>query len=562
MQQFADQCLDLVQLILGQRVSFLEKVPGGEAWEDGAVAGALTAYIAQGKPQGSVGESFMEFAAQRIGSQFFYDGANAKGCSLAALALVDLGLNRSRNEVWKRLTPEMQNLIQDWMRTPLPDGGPEQKIYAIVQAVVAGAMGFVEKDGADGLMGNFLANSGGQGEFLDTATAGIGGRYDVSGLLLLILFREVLQRHANVHIRERRLPSLRTRVQKYLRLLPAIATADGESWSYGLPQGPLATISSCSLVAWALADGWIGAVERPEYVALLGRLFRHFFLHHINREEGCISGNLSVGEYFSVVRQLLICSYFGRLVRGSIGQTDGLCTASSGGRFFTFDRTARKEQGLWAYRSAVDGSVFQLPLVGGNGSGSCAYLAFPHRSGVIDGPVAGHCPVFVPSLSWEGVVTTPSFWGKDVASGMGDGREFQFRYEQPELTTPAEEIVPGIASCRVQWTFDDGWIRSEFFYIPRRTVRLDRFSYAIALLEDVAGGMAADHVELRPELLVNDFYGEWQPPRDVAQDPRMRTADGRQIRCLLCLERLLPIQLQQGRSYCFSIVLHLDRVAN
>ncbi|MDR3117712.1 MAG: hypothetical protein LBT98_04085 [Puniceicoccales bacterium] len=560
MRQFADQCLDLAQLILGQRLGSLEResAPAGEKWEDGAVAGALTAYVAQASPGVAAEETFVEVAAQRIAAQFYYGGDSGEGCALAALALVHASLNRARNEVWKRLTPEMQALIRSWMRTPLPSDRPGEKIYAVVQAIVAGAMGFVEKDNSDALMGSFLEYHAQEG-FVDTATAGLGGRYDASGLLRLMLFREALQRHANVHIRERRLPTLRTCLQRYLRLLPQIVSSGGDGWAYGLPQGPLATASCCSLIACSMADGWIGEAERESYADLLGRLFRHFFLHHLNREEGCIVGVHSNGEYFAVVRQLLLCSQFGRLVRDKF--TAPGTTAPSvpcGGRFLSFDSSTRKEQGLWVYRGSPDGPVLQLPLVGGDGVGSCAHLAFPHCCGLVDGPAEGRRPVFVPELTWEGTATTPSHFGKNITSGLGKRREFQFRYEQPDLITPAEEMVPGLASCRVQWTFCEDQIRAEFLYSPKRTVRLDRFSYAVAFLD---GQMADGTVyELRPEVLLDDFHGEWQPPLDVSQDPRMRTVDGRQIQHLIFLERLLPLQLQPNRSYGFSVVLHLERV--
>jgi hypothetical protein len=553
MQHFADQCLDIAHLLLGGHLD--EKKIEGEGGCAGKIAHALVTYLSQ---SGTKGEAQLEIAAQYVASQFYYGRSDAEGCALAALALASMGLNRLRNEIWKRFTADVQARIGQWMRTPL-QLSPGERIYAIIQAIVAFGMGFVDRDQSDRMVEQYLiaVQRESVGGFVDTATGGLGGRYDVSGLCQLLLLREALRFHANVHIRERRLPTLRTCMQPYLRLAGHIIRRDGANWAFGEPHGPVASLATCAMLTGALADGWIAAAERAGSVTLLRLLFRHFFLHQFNREEGCMHGAESVADRMDAAHLLVFCCHFGRMVRENFSQQGTVAKPTAGGRHICFDRTVKKEQGLLLYTDG-SGAIFQLPLIGGGGAGSD--WAFPHCPGILECPPAARSPIFLPEFTAEGKVTTPSFYGKAVTTGLDGARNFQFRYEQPDLITVRGEIIPGMAACEARWTFSPNRLRADFSYTPRRTLRLDRFEYAVAVpaVDGDGDGLALGPGGIQITVPVDDFHGEWQPAHDVSQDTDWRTADGGQIRELHRYVRLLPLQLQVGRSYRFSIILDMD----
>ena len=69
--------------------------------------------------------------------------------------------------------------------------------------------------------------------FLMMIRLGSKGVYDVYGLLSFIFIRQALQLHANVHLKDRKLPKLRTFAEKYLKMLPDMVRQDGLGWNFG-----------------------------------------------------------------------------------------------------------------------------------------------------------------------------------------------------------------------------------------------------------------------------------------------------------------------------------------
>jgi hypothetical protein len=55
-------------------------------------------------------------------------------------------------------------------------------------------------------------------------------------------------------------------------------------------------------------------------------------------------------------------------------------------------------------------------------------------------------------------------------------------------------------------------------------------------------------------VLQDDFGGQWQPVRDMASASSLGTCDGK-IHYLMEYVRLLPLQLQSGRAYRFTVAL-------
>ncbi|MDR0727440.1 MAG: hypothetical protein LBF26_00905 [Puniceicoccales bacterium] len=572
MQNFAAQSWDIAQLLLG---NYLERIGengavapvGGESTrtdESGHIAHALAVYHSMSeRPSARV----IDLVAGCIASQFHFNGQDAGGCAHAALALLTMGLNLSRNDAWSRFQEETQKIIVSWLKKPL-QVPPHQEAFRIVHAIVGHSLGFHADDNSDRLIEQWLnrARTGSTGGFVDSSLCGIGGRYDGTALEQYALVREALQRNASIHTRTRRLPSIRTYMQRYLRLIPDLVRDDGANWAFGSLQGCTGTIYTISFIVRAFDDGWIDDDKRDLYAGVLRKLVQHLFMHYL--DQGSASLCIRDGERdakaeemtavinFDAIRQFL---FWSQLAKGSKISLDAVATGalSTSAKYIPFDHGAKTEHGLFIYRDALLGLSLQLPLIGGNGDETSNCGTFPHCPGIFDAPVNKRLSVLVPELTFGDRVTVPSFYGKNVSTSLGPRKEFQFRYEQPELITVDEVLTSNIASCKVLWSFVEGKVTAEFTYIPKRSIRLDSFRFTFAI--------ASPHSRLtfppmpflgenglRPQILRDDFQGEWQQLVDVAEDPVYRTHDGK-IAYLYVYARLLSLQLHPGTPYCFSI---------
>jgi hypothetical protein len=476
-----------------------------------------------------------------------------------------LGVNSAHNGCWAQFPESIRETIGRWMRSRA-DVPLALRPYEIVRATVAAGMGFVSSDSSEKLIGEFFREllASPTGGFLDTAEPNsTPGRYDASGLFRLLLLRETLQRHANANVRERRLPALRSCMMHYLRMAPFLLQGDGSGWTYGDPAGCLGTVGNCTAIVCALADGWLDGDQRERYVALLCRYFQNFFFRHLDRESGDLlweeGGEIPSGfgraeTAFAIVRQLALWYSFGKNVKDPF-PGPAVAQIASGGRYFSFSSGGKWDHGLMVYGDGESGLSFQLPLVSPPRTvPTLSSAAFPRCSGIVR--AVGDLPPLLPILTMEGKSIAPSFGGKSIATSLGISKEFQFRYEQPDLFALDGEAVPGLASCKVQWNFQGNRIRTEFNCTPKKVVRLERFYFAVpaprrretcpspAPLWLGEGGW-------NPRILQDDFCGDWQPQHPGAQSEEDRP---------LCYVRLLPILLQPGRSYRFAISFELDIV--
>ena len=80
------------------------------------------------------------------------------------------------------------------------------------------------------------------GGFCNDDPNGPAGVYDIYGLLSFIFVRQALQLHANVHLKDRKLPKLRTFAEKYLRMLPDLG---GKTGSGGITDAPSELTGNC-----------------------------------------------------------------------------------------------------------------------------------------------------------------------------------------------------------------------------------------------------------------------------------------------------------------------------
>jgi hypothetical protein len=572
MQNFAAQSWDIAQLLLS---NYLERIGengttmpiGGEATrpdESGHIAHALAVYHSiTDRPSAHV----IELVAGCIASQFHFNGEDIGGCAHAALALLTMGLNLARNDAWSRFQGETQKIIESWLKTPL-QVPPHQEAFRIVHAIVGHGLGFQASDSSDKLIEQWLNRVRGEstGGFVDSSSRGIGGRYDGAALEQYVLVREALQRHASIHVRTRRLPTIRTYMQRYLKLIPDLVRDDGTNWAFGSLQGCAGTIYTISFIVRAFDDDWIDDDKRALYADVLRKLLQHLFMHYLDQGNAslCIrDGERDAEEEettavlnFDAIRQFL---FWSQLAKGSRISLDAAGTepVSTSAKYIPLDHGAKAEHGLLIYRDALLGLSLQLPLIGGNGEGNSNCGAFPHCPGIFDTPVNKRLPMLVPELTFGDRVTVPSFYGKNVSTSLGPRREFQFRYEQPELITEDEAMAPNIASCKVLWSFVEGKVVAEFTYVAKRSVRLDsfRFTFAIAIPHSrltLPSMRCLGENGLRPQILRDDFQGEWQQLHDMTEDPTYRTHGGK-IACLYVYARLLALQLRPGIPYCFSI---------
>ncbi|MDR1435832.1 MAG: hypothetical protein LBI39_01320 [Puniceicoccales bacterium] len=574
MRNFAEQSLDIAQHIggslIGQigedgRIRELGADQPSELLQPGPMAHALAACVAAGKSNEN-GGALLDGSARCIAGQFLYHDRKEclAGCAHGALALMTLGLNRSRNEAWAKFPDAIRDRIGRWMRTkenvPL-----HMRPYAIVRSVVASGMGFSNADESEKLIEDYFKEllASPSGGFIDTALGDEQrGRYDASGLLQLLLLRETLQRHANVHVRERRMHDLRSCAVRYLRLLPHLLQGDGSSWTYGDPSGCLGTVCSCSAIVCALADGWIEPAQRESHLSLLGQLFRTFFFRHFDMESGNIilpqtaNGRdpwelSSVETAFAVVHQLAIWNQFARNMREPF-QSNGATATSEGGRFTMFESGAKGDRGLMLYGCGASGPSFQLPLVSPpqrNGSTGIAHsAAFPHFAEFSGGLSKFAKPPLLPVVTIGGKSYAPSFFGKNISTSLGASKCFQFRYEQPDVAALDGEVSSGILGCKVQWSFRHDEILGEFTYIPKKLERLERLDYLVPAYGPQNCGEKRT-VRLVPKILHDDFQGEWKSGQS-------RDANGIEM---LSYGRMLHMQLQPGSSYRFAVSLAIDR---
>ena len=227
------------------------------------------------------------------------------------------------------------------------------------------------------------------------------------------------------------------------------------------------------------------------------------------------------------------------------------------GRFVIFDKANKKEQGLFLYRDGESGLHLTIPLMSCGGHLSSDSLAFPHCPGIFDWPNNVYAPILMPELTFGEHVTLPAFYGKNTVTGLGLRNSFFFRYDQPELITTQEEIIKGLGSCKVQWTFTGSKIACEFAYTVKQQVTLDKFRYVLAIAAPhsryhVGGALTLGPQGHRCTVAKDDFQASWQETEVVSADPTYRTNYGK-IHYLQHLVRDHPLIMRPGHVYRLAV---------
>lgn len=571
MHSFSEQCLDMARSMLAHNLDSIQPegtllpVPGEQPRPDepGHVAYALGEFYRATGETTLKGYDLIDLAARCITAQMFTEPATENGLAYAALGLLCYGPSKERNPVWERLVPETQERI-DKALLHRSDYDNHWQAFNIAKAVARFSFGLSKKDETSRLIERMCDRIGqtSSAGFFDDATTGLGGNFNLYGVWVFVFTRSALQLHANSGVRDRKLPTLRTYAEKYIKMMPDLVRADGLGWAFGRAGGAYGQMHPISLILQGLRDGWIPDDQKVRYFDILRRLFLFFYGTYLDQEHGYLDlrdtertayeKHTTRMANFDAARYLCQWSRLAKTVSMPAGAPK-IEPPKTSGRFVIFDKSNRKEQGLFLYRDAESGLHAQIPLISSGSRLTADSLPFPHCPGVFDWPNNVYLPVMLPELTFGDQVTLPAFYGKNCVTGLGLRNSFYFRYEQPELINLKEELVKNLGSVKVQWTFAGNKISAEFSYTVKQQVTLDKFRYVLAIAAPhskyhLPGSLSLGQQGHRCTVAKDDFQGTWRETEIVSADPVYRTNYGK-VHYLQYLVRDHPLIMRPGHVY-------------
>lgn len=580
MLNLANQCLDLAKSLLQQNLGSVgadgrvAPVEGESmrADEPGHVALALGEYH-RATNETTLGKTdLVELVARCVKAQVAIREGSDNGLAYACMGLISFGASKDRNAVWDRLDAATRADIAERLAVGSTHDNHFQA-FDIAKAVCRFSLGMTERDETGALVDRMVDGiaANGTGGLLDDApaakgTGALGGCYDLYGLVALILARQALQLHANLAVRDAKLPRLRTHGEKYVRILLDATREDGMGWSYGRGIGAYGQMHPISVLLQALRDKWVPADKETQARDLVRRLFTCFFGTYVDLEHGVlvirdderdtIPGHTTRMANIDAARYLCQWSRLARTIGGVLPSAPP-SAPSVPCRYFPFDRGKDKEQGLCVYSDARSGLFVQIPLVSGGGRGLSDSLAFPHMPGVMDWPVAASQPCFIPEFHIGERRITPSHYGRNVQVALGTRGATLFRYDQPELIDTAERVVPGLGSLRVEWEFLGGRMVGRFTLLPRSAFAIDAVRLAVPIAAPHSrlsphGGFSLGADYHRCEVIRDDFGCAWRELETVSSDPSHRTCWGK-IHYYQTLGRDVPLAVRAGQSLALEI---------
>jgi len=536
--------------------------------EPGHVALALGEFYRATGETTLKGHDIVDLAARCITAQMFTEPPAENGLAYASLGLLCFGPSKERNPVWERLVDETRERI-DKALLHRSDYDNHWQAFNVAKAVARFSLGLSKKDETSRLIERMVERmtaTSSAGFFDDATGQGMGGNFNLYGVMSFVFIRSALQLHANSGVRDRKLPTLRTYAEKYIKTMPDLVRADGLGWAFGRAAGAYGQMHCISLILQGLRDGWIADDQKIKYYDILRRLFMFFYQTYLDQEHGFLDlrdeertaydAHTTRMANFDAARYLCQWSRLAKTIQMPVGgpKVEPLRTS---GRYVIFDKSNRKEQGLFLYRDAESGIQMQIPLVSGGGHLSSDALPFPHCPGVFDWPNNVYAPIMLPELTFGKDVTIPAFYGKNCVTGLGLKNAFYFRYEQPDLITTQEEFVKNLGSVKVQWTFTGTKISCEFAYTVKQQVTLDKFRYTLAIAAPhsryhVVGALALGQEGHRCTVAKDDFQAVWQETEVVSADPTYRTNYGK-IHFLQHLVRDHPLIMRPGNVYRLAV---------
>jgi hypothetical protein len=585
MENFADQCLDMAQAILGHNLDSISEqgtitpVAGEHSRMDepGHAALAIGEYY-RATNQTTLGEfDLVDLTARCVTAQAFSPEEHENGLAYSALGVLSFGPAKDRNPIWERLMDPTREQL-DKLLLERSDYENHYQGFNIAKAVTRFSLGLSKKDETGRLIDRFLEridSKSSTGYFDDSVSdpSKVTGAFDINGVQSFVFIRQALQLHANLHLRERKLPSLRTYSEKYLKMIPDLVRQDGVAWSFGRSIGAYGQMHCISLVLQALRDGWVTPQQKDLYTDVVRRMFMNFFETYLDHEHGYLvirdeernTGSQHTTRMANFDAARYLCQW-SRLARATGGSSipKAPVPARKVARYVSFDKSNKKEQGVFIYQDPASGLAVQLPLMASSeqGKGTSDYLAFPHAPGIFDWPVSKYLPVMTPELTFGDKVIVPSFYGKNCTTGMGPRNSLTFKYDQPELISTDEQLVPGLGSCKVIWSFAGGKISCEYCFTVRQQVQLDKMRYILAIAAPhsryrVATAFALGEDGHRTEVTKDDFQAEWKELEVVSEYPAYRTYYGN-MHYLQILERNHPLIMRPGIQYRLALSFEPD----
>jgi len=581
MHSFSEQCLDMARSMLGHNLDSIQ--PDGTITpangelsrpdEPGHAAYALGEYYRATGEATLKGYDLVDLAARCITAQMFTEPAAENGLAYAALGLLCFGPSKDRNPVWERLVEETQTRI-DKQLLQRSDYDNHWQAFNIAKAVARFSFGLSKKDETSRLIERMVEriDQTSSAGFFDDSTGGpLGGGRVIKEKMAFVFDRSALQLHANSGVRDRKLPTLRTYAEKYIKMMPDLVRADGLGWAYGRSAGAYGQMHCISLILQGLRDGWIAEDQKPKYFDILRRLFLFFYQTYLDQEHGFLdlrdTERTAYDQHttrmanFDAARYLCQWSRLAKTVQMPSGLAQ-IEMQKTSGRFVIYDKSNKKEQGLFLYRDGASGLHLQIPLVSSGAKVTSDNLSFPHAPGIFDWPNNVYLPLMVPELTFGDQVTVPSFYGKNCVTGLGLRNSFYFRYDQPELITTKEEIVKNLGSVKVQWSFSGNKVSCEFAYTVKQQVNLDKFRYVLAVAAPHSHYRSPGSITLGPlghrcSVVKDDFQGVWQDTEVVSADENYRTNFGK-IHYLQYLVRDHPLVMRPGQVYRLAVNFEPD----
>ena len=131
--------------------------------------------------------------------------------------------------------------------------------FNIAKSVARFSFGLTKKDDTGKVIDQFVdrIEENSSAGFCNDDPKSPCGTFDLYGVLSFIFIRQALQLHASVHLKDRKLPKLRTFAEKYLKMLPDMTRQDGLGWNYGRSVGAYGQLHCISLILQGMRDQWI-----------------------------------------------------------------------------------------------------------------------------------------------------------------------------------------------------------------------------------------------------------------------------------------------------------------
>jgi len=580
MQNFSNQCLDLARSLLGNNLKHLNEdgtvtaAPGepSRVDEPGHAALAIGEFFRATGEVELEGHDLFDLTARCVTQQAFNEEAQANGIAYSALGLLSFGASKERNPVWERLTDPTRDQLDECLLDRV-DYKDHFQAFNVAKSVARFSFGLTKKDDTGKVIDRFVERiqSHSSGGFCNDNPDSPNGVFNIYGLLSFIFIRQALQLHANVHLKDRKLPKLRTFAEKYLRLLPDMTRQDGLGWCYGRSIGAYGQMHCISMILQGMRDHWVAPEKHALYLDTLRRLFQYFFVTFLDQENGelvirddqrnTIPEHTTRMANFDAARYLCQWSRLAKVIGGTMS-TPAPERSKSSGRFVMFDKSHRKEHGLFLYRDENLGVQYQMPLIGPDKTITSDNLAFPHCPGIFDWTSNKYLPVMLPELTFGNDVTIPAYYGKNCVTGIGLKKSLYLRYDQPELIRTDGSMVNGIGSCQVQWTFGDGKIRSEFTYQVKNPCSLEKMRLALVIgsphsSHRLGTSLRQGEHGLRANVEIDDFQAKWSSFDTVTDLPDFRGYSGN-IHYIQFLARDHPLIMRPGQKYKLVLTYEPD----